>query len=261
MLLSLDGPKRRVLVKVGIDRYDILWRKHSRWQTGLVCDWTNVATRWLRRTHFAGSSRQSMEERELNLWDLPGILGRVAPLTVRPSCQNDACGLCWIVSRHPLSYGQDSTASLLNSVARAPRRWFATRCQMSKKSKIAMRNQNWTGWWIFQAVQQWVSKAQKKRKLSSKSRCRVWENTVLIRAKDRNEAYRKAMKIGRLRYGGKHDKGESHFIGISFLSPVYEDVEDGAEVLWSDRGLMTVKAIKNLVPPTNQLVVFDDTEE
>lgn len=57
---------------------------------------------------------------------------------------------------------------------------------MPQRSKVAFRNKSHSGWWIFNEVEQWVSKRQKR--LSPGSRCLVWENTRLIRAKNRDEA-------------------------------------------------------------------------
>jgi hypothetical protein len=45
------------------------------------------------------------------------------------------------------------------------------------------------------------------------------------------------------------------------LLPVYEDIEDGAEILWRDRGLMTVEQIKNLAKSKRELPVFDDKNQ
>jgi hypothetical protein len=130
---------------------------------------------------------------------------------------------------------------------------------MPKKSKIAYRNRNHTGWWIFCEVEQWVSHRQKK--LSKNSRCLVWENTRLIRATNRDQAYKKAHKLGSLGHPSKTNKGEWRFAGISMLLPVCEKIEDGSEILWDNRGFMSVKKIKNLVKTKSKLSVFNDDED
>lgn len=129
---------------------------------------------------------------------------------------------------------------------------------MPKKPKPAYRNQNHTGWWVFREVQQWVADSQKK--LSDHSRCPVWENTRLLRAKNRKKAYKKAMKLCHTGHPSKTNDGEWRSVGISMLLPVYEKIEDGVEILWTDRGLMTVGKIQKLVKTKEQLPVFDDTE-
>ena len=80
----------------------------------------------------------------------------------------------------------------------------------------------------------------------------------LIRAKSREVAFRKALKLGRVGYPSKTNGGEWRFAGISLLLPVYEELEDGAEILWTVRGKMSVKRIQGLVKTKKQLPVFDD---
>jgi len=130
---------------------------------------------------------------------------------------------------------------------------------MSLRAKVLFRNRNHTGWWVFSEVQYWVSNRQSK--LTDKSRCLVWENTRLIRATSRGAAYRKAMRLGRVGHRSKTKGGEWRFAGISMLLPVYEDLEDGVEILWDDRGRMSMRGIKRLVKSKQQLPVFDDREE
>jgi hypothetical protein len=52
--------------------------------------------------------------------------------------------------------------------------------------------------------------------------------------------------------------GKWYTAGISMLLPVYEDIEDGAEILWTGRGLMRMGAIRKLAKTKRQLPVFDD---
>lgn len=130
---------------------------------------------------------------------------------------------------------------------------------MGKRAKIPLRNRNHTGWWIFMEVTQWVSNRQKK--LSPTSRCLVWENMRLICARNREQAYRKALKLGRLGHPSKTRGGEWRFVGISMLLPVYEEIEDGAEILWTDHGALPIRRIKKLVKTKRQLTVFHDREQ
>jgi hypothetical protein len=129
---------------------------------------------------------------------------------------------------------------------------------MSRKSKVPSRNCSESGWWIYEEVEQWVSKRQ--RKLTPKSKCLVWVNTRIIRAKNRSEAYRKALSLGQCGHPSKTHGGEWRFAGISMLLPVYDTLEDGAEVLWTVRGRISIAAIKKLVKTKLQLPVFDDRE-
>jgi hypothetical protein len=130
---------------------------------------------------------------------------------------------------------------------------------MSSQTKIPLRNRSLSGWWIFREVEQWVS--HRKQKPTNKSRCQVWENTRLIRARSRDEAFRKAMRLGQAGHPSETIGGEWRFAGISMLLPVYEEIEDGAEILWNDRGRMSVKNIKKLVKSKRELSVFNDDDE
>jgi hypothetical protein len=82
----------------------------------------------------------------------------------------------------------------------------------------------------------------------------------LIQAKNREEAYRKALMLGRAGHPSKTKSGEWRFVGISMLLPVYEKLEDGAEILWVDRGLMPVSKIRKLIKTQRQLPVFKNKE-
>jgi hypothetical protein len=84
---------------------------------------------------------------------------------------------------------------------------------MPRASKVPFRNRSESGWWIFDEVEQWVSNRQ--RRLTDQSRCLVWVNTRIVRAKNRAEAYRKAIALGRIGHPSKTRGGEWRFAGIS----------------------------------------------
>jgi hypothetical protein len=100
-----------------------------------------------------------------------------------------------------------------------------------------------------------------RRKLTR--RCLAWENTVLLKARNRHEAWRKAMRLGKLaqsevREVGSGRKGVWRFEGLTCLLPVYERLEDGAEVMWVEHAGRSVKAIRALVKAKHDLEAFDD---
>jgi hypothetical protein len=129
---------------------------------------------------------------------------------------------------------------------------------MPKKSKVPSRNQSPTGWWLYREVEQWVSDRQKK--ITANSKFPIWVNTRIIKAKNRDHAFSKAMKLSSTGYPMRTNGGEWRFVGISQLLPIYEDLEDGAEIMWEDRGKLPIKSIKRLAKSKRQLVVFDDKE-
>jgi hypothetical protein len=69
------------------------------------------------------------------------------------------------------------------------------------------------------------------------------------------------LKLGHAGHPSRTKGGEWRFAGISMLLPVCEKIEDGAEILWEDRGLLTVARLKRLVKSKQSLPVFDDTEQ
>jgi len=74
----------------------------------------------------------------------------------------------------------------------------------------------------------------------------VWENTVLVKADDFDEAYDKIVAIGR-QHGEPYKNGLGQdaqwaFEGVSELLPIYEKIEDGCEVMWTEY----TKKLKNI---------------
>jgi hypothetical protein len=77
----------------------------------------------------------------------------------------------------------------------------------------------------------------------------VWENTVIVRAKNLDEAYDKIVAIGMENtepYKGGEPPGvdvQWIFEGVVALLPIYEELEDGAEIMWGQntRKLKTVR--------------------
>lgn len=128
---------------------------------------------------------------------------------------------------------------------------------MSRTRKVPSRHRSNSGRWIFNELEQWVEQGKRP---TPRRRYPVWENTRLLRARNREEAYRKAMKLGREGHPSKTAAGEWRFVGISMLLPVYEDIEDGAEILWTHRGSPTQTGIRRLVKSRRQLPVFQDDD-
>src|SRR6185503_20197472 len=71
----------------------------------------------------------------------------------------------------------------------------------------------------------------------AEERFHSWENTVIVKANDFKEAYEKVLKIAEATttpYRGG-DNGifvQWVFEGITDLLPIYEELEDGAEIMW-----------------------------
>ena len=126
---------------------------------------------------------------------------------------------------------------------------------MPAKAPIPFRNRSPFGWWIYRELEQWTPNSGSKKK-----RCLVWENIRIIKARTRDEAYEKAKKLGKQIGPRKTEGGSWRFLGISDLLPIYEELEDGAEILWNDLGYMSPAKAKSLVSSKKELPVFNDQE-
>jgi uncharacterized protein DUF4288 len=128
--------------------------------------------------------------------------------------------------------------------------------------KIPFRNHSPYGWWIATYVlrDQWDDNPNP----SPKSRCTAWENTIILQAADREAAYEKAVKLASgaaTEFGNqKGDRtGRWVFEGLMSLLPIYEELEDGTEILWTEHENKTVAKVRSWVRQKHELEVFDDT--
>jgi hypothetical protein len=83
-----------------------------------------------------------------------------------------------------------------------------------------------TGWWI----------AGLLVKHSGTERAPFWNNYHLVRADDWRTAFRRATEIGEsdTRAGNDAFSDKQTFIGVTDLLPIYDQFEDGAELLWEE---------------------------
>ncbi len=133
------------------------------------------------------------------------------------------------------------------------------------KNKVLFRNRSPFGWWIASYIERFEYYDENKNNPARK--CLAWENTVLVRARTREQAYRKAVALGRLSNGNEFwdstnpkRKGAWHFEGLTVLLPIYDELTDGAEILWTEHANRSVKTIKSLVKRKQELSVFDDRD-
>jgi hypothetical protein len=64
---------------------------------------------------------------------------------------------------------------------------------------IPHRNRSPHGWWIASYLERFEYYDEDRTNL--RRRCLAWENTILVKARNRHEAWRKAMAQGRLSEG------------------------------------------------------------
>lgn len=83
-----------------------------------------------------------------------------------------------------------------------------------------------TGWWLAALLE----------RHSGDEVARYWNNYRLIKANDWRTAYRRAVEMGKsdADTGNRAYSSKSEFLGLTDLVPLYDDFEDGAELLWQE---------------------------
>ena len=128
---------------------------------------------------------------------------------------------------------------------------------MTSKAHFADRSPY--GWWIAAYIE--LAVWDDKAKSSPRSRCTAWENTIILKARNREAAYKKAIRLGKAgatrfwNHDGKR-KGRWSFLGLTKLLPIYEELEDGAEVLWVEHSGRSLAKISARVKKKRELEVF-----
>lgn len=88
----------------------------------------------------------------------------------------------------------------------------------------------------------------------------VWVNTVLIRANSLEEAYEKALTTGS-KYNDKYKNTDGDLVTVRFrglrdLLLIYEPLEDGAEIAYTEYDEITEEEIAAMVTPKEELGAF-----
>jgi len=86
----------------------------------------------------------------------------------------------------------------------------------------------------------------------------AWENTVLVRADSFDEAYSKVEAQARLHtepYGGGSEGIPVQWVfeGISDLVPIYEPLEDGCEILWTEHEALKLGKLQSMARSVDEL--------
>ena len=131
------------------------------------------------------------------------------------------------------------------------------------RGTVPHRTRSPYGWWIASYLERFEYDDEDRSNLNR--RCLAWENTILVKAQSREQAWQKAVAQGRLSEGnrGTNDAtgrmGTWRFEGLTSLLPVYEKLDDGAELLWEEHSGRSVRSIRALAKKKAELGVFDDS--
>lgn len=86
----------------------------------------------------------------------------------------------------------------------------------------------------------------------------VWENTIIVRAESFDEAYKKVEAQAKLNtepYKGGLEGVPVQWVfeGISDLIPIYEPLEDGAEIMWTEHEAVKLNKLRSMSYSVDEL--------
>jgi hypothetical protein len=126
---------------------------------------------------------------------------------------------------------------------------------MSRKVPFADRSPH--GWWIASYIEWAVFDDEK---LSAKDRILAYENAIILKAANREAAYKKAIRLAsqndaKFKDDRTNRQGHWEFVGLTSLLPIYEELKDGAEIWWR-RHRRSVGKTRSMVKGKSKLEVF-----
>lgn len=115
------------------------------------------------------------------------------------------------------------------------------------------KNHSPVGWYVVSYLLRFVELDDNDMD-DDEARFLSWENTVLVRAGDLDEAYGKGMANARgstapYRGGPEGSPVQWKLVGITEVLPIYEALEDGAEIMWAERAPRKLRNLKQMVRP------------
>ncbi|WP_206482263.1 DUF4288 domain-containing protein [Nonlabens ponticola] len=106
------------------------------------------------------------------------------------------------------------------------------------QEKISVEKNNW---FIVEIIEK--CEPANRDQTQDLRRVMTWGNHHLIKANSAEHAFDKAVQLGKeCNYkfvNSDKIEMESSFVGIGELIPIYEDIEDGSELMWMDYGLIS----------------------
>ncbi len=123
------------------------------------------------------------------------------------------------------------------------------------------KNLSPVGWYVTSYVLRFVALADDDND-DPDARFLTWENTIIVKAKDLDEAYDKTVAIATDAtepYKGGPEGVDVQWIfeGLTELLPIYEPLEDGAEIMWAEHRPRKLKNIRRQVRQKDDLMPTD----
>jgi len=115
------------------------------------------------------------------------------------------------------------------------------------------KNHSPVGWYIVSYLLRFVELNDTSQD-DDDARFLSWENTILVRARNLDEAYDKGLKAAQENaqpYQGGPDgvPVQWKLLGITDVLPIYEKLADGAEIMWTERAPRKLRNLRQLVRP------------
>jgi hypothetical protein len=119
------------------------------------------------------------------------------------------------------------------------------------------KNKSPVGWYVGSYLLRFIELDDANRN-DPEARFMSWENTVLVKASSIEAAYTKIEKIGKL--NSKPYKGgpqgipvQWEYLGVTEVLPIYEDIEDGAEIAWAERAPRKLRKLREWVKAKSKI--------
>ncbi len=115
------------------------------------------------------------------------------------------------------------------------------------------KNVSPVGWYLVSYLLRFVE-LDDKDKNNDNARFLSWENSILVRATDQDEAYEKGVKMAHAatepyQGGSAGVPVQWELVGVTEVLPIYEELGDGAEIAWTERAPRLLKNLKKMVRP------------
>ena len=107
------------------------------------------------------------------------------------------------------------------------------------------------GWYIGTYLARFIE-VEDENNNDPEARFATWENTVIVKALTLEEAFEKVETIG-LEHAEPYKGNETgipvqwEYLGIIDLLPIYEELGDGSEVMWTSNHPKKLKNLKSMV--------------
>jgi hypothetical protein len=107
------------------------------------------------------------------------------------------------------------------------------------------------GWYVGSYLMRFIE-LEEENNYDLEARFTAWENTVIVQASNLDEAYDKIVQIGisesePYKGGPEGIPVKWVFEGITELLPIYEELEDGSEIMWREHNPKKLKNLKKCI--------------